>query len=199
MKLCIDGFAGYGGFSSAFKKDSEWEVVTLELDKEFRPTIVCDIRYLPLKKGLSPDVLVQSPPCNHFSLACLQFPRMGVKLALELVGAAFEAVAYLKPKKWLIENPRGRLRGIIGKPPQTIRYSDYDADIKMMKTTDFWGNIMLPMVKGERRIKGTGLKNHLDRLHNGFPHGNKYEKAERAKIPMGVSQAVKQAVEVSIG
>ena len=185
-KLCIDLCSGKEGFSQAFKTD--YEVVTVEIDKSFKPTICADVRYLPFKKDLKPDVLLASPPCNHFSLACLQFPRVGIKLALEIVGACFEAVAFLKPKKWLIENPRGRLRHIIGKPPQTIRYSDYDPDIKMMKTTDFWSNIMLPMVKHERRIQHTTGLAHLERLRL-FP-ANKKLSAERAKVPMGVSMAV---------
>jgi hypothetical protein len=206
MKLCIDLCAGLGGFSQAFKNDSEWEVVTVELNKKQKPTICADVRYLPFKKTLEPNVMLASPPCNHFSLACLQFPRVGVKQALEIVGACFEAVAWLKPKHWLIENPRGRLRAIIGKPPQTIRYSDYDTGMKMMKTTDFWGNIFLPMPKHERRIKQSGLKDSIARLHANFPAPHKAGvpdngrqlQAERAKITMGVSLAVKQGVEVLV-
>jgi hypothetical protein len=106
-------------------------------------------------------------------------------------------------KPWLIENPRGRLRAIIGKPPQTIRYSDYDTGMKMMKTTDFWGNIFLPMPKHERRIKQSGLKDSIERLHANFPAPHKAGvpdngrqlQAERAKIPLGVSLAVKAGLE----
>jgi hypothetical protein len=207
-KLCIDLCAGLGGFSQAFKDDSEWEVVTVELNKKQKPTICADVRYLPLKKALAPVALLASPPCNHFSLACLQFPRIGVKQALEVVGACFEAVAWLKPKRWLIENPRGRLRAIIGKPQQTIRYSDYDIGMKMMKTTDFWGNIFLPMPKHERKIRlSMGGQTNIERLHQYFPapHPSQYHiegdltgpelQAERAKIPYGVSQAVKIGAE----
>lgn len=219
-KLVIDLCAGLGGFSQAFKNDSEYEVVTVELNKKQRPTICADVRYLPFKKGIEPVLLLASPPCNHFSLACLQFPRVGVKQALEIVGACFEAVAYLKPKRWLIENPRGRLRAIIGKPPQTIRYSDYDTGMKMMKTTDFWGNLLLPMVKHERRIRQSkGITDSIERLHHNFPHPAKFAalhsnfpaphmkglpdngrqlQAERAKIPMGVSMAIKEGLEIHI-
>jgi hypothetical protein len=208
MKLCVDLCSGLGGFSQAFQEDSEWQVVTVELEKKFKPTVCADVRYLPLKKNLEPEVLLASPPCNHFSLACLQFPRIGVKLALEIVGACFEAVAWLKPKLWLIENPRGRLRKFIGKPKQTIRYSDYDRNIKMMKTTDLWGTLFLPMVNHERHIRlSSGLKG-IERLHKNFPapHPSKYHEgkkitgrdlqAERAKIPKGVSEAVKEGAEL---
>lgn len=204
MKVCIDICSGLGGFSQAFQNDSEWEVIRIDVEKKFKPTILADVRYLPLKKDLEPDVLLQSPPCNHFSLACLQFPRIGVKLAMEIVGACFEAVAWLKPKKWLIENPRGRLRKFIGKPKQTIRYSDYDKKIKMMKTTDLWGNLLLPMAKHERRIKLTSGMKGIDHLHHNFPaphmkglkDNGRMLQAERAKIPLGVSLAVREGYEL---
>ena len=83
-KLVIDLCAGLGGFSQAFLDDPAYEVVTVELNKKQKPTICADVRYLPLKKGLEPVALLASPPCNHFSLACLQFPRVGVKQALEI-------------------------------------------------------------------------------------------------------------------
>lgn len=191
----IDLCSGLEGFSQAFKQDSNYEVITIELDKKFKPTICADVRYLPLRKNLQPKVLLASPPCNHFSFACLQFPREGVMTALQIVGACFEAVAYLKPKKWLIENPRGRLRHIIGKPKQTVRYSDYDKDIKWMKTTDFWGNLLLPMAKAERKMQHTKGLTHLERLRM-FP-ANKKLSAERAKIPMGISLAIYEGVNIA--
>jgi hypothetical protein len=194
-KLCIDLCAGLGGFSQAFKDDKEWEVVTVELSKKFKPTIYADVRHLPFKQNLKPKVLLASPPCTFFSLACPQFPRIGIKQALEVVGACLEAVAFLKPEKYLIENPRARLRHIIGKPPQTIRYSDFDTEYPTQKPTDLWGNIFLPMVKHERKVMNTQGMTYLDRLHlygKRFP--NK-KSPERAKIPYGVSQAVKIGAE----
>ena len=193
VELIFDLCSGLEGFSQAFIDDPKYEVITIELDKKFKPTICADIRYLPLKANLKPKAILASPPCNHFSFACLQFPRVGVKLALEIVGACFEAVAYLKPDKWIIENPRGRLRHILGKPKQTIRYSDYDKEIKWMKTTDFWGNIMFPMSKGQRIMQHTTGLTHLERLRL-FP-ANKKLSAERAKVPMGVSLAIKESIE----
>lgn len=193
-KLVIDLCAGLGGFSSAFTTEDYW-VVTVEIEKRFKPTILADVRYLPFRENLQPDVLLASPPCNSFSVACPQFPRKGIMKSLEIVGACLEAVVFLKPKKWLVENPRGRLRQFLGKPKQTIRYSDYDKEIKLMKTTDFWGNIFLPMVKGERRIyHNSGFKesNDIRRLKFNFPLDPKLS-AERAKIPIGVSQAIMEA------
>jgi site-specific DNA-cytosine methylase len=198
MKTCVDLCSGLGGFSQAFV-EAGWKVVRVDVDDRFNPTVVADITAIDWVKFKneyldcsSPDVLLASPPCNHFSFACLQFPRIGVKKALEIVGSCFEAVAYLKPTKWLIENPVGRLRHIIGKPEQTIRYSDYDFQTKWMKRTDFWGNISLPLAKGERRIQRTSGLSHLQRLRL-FPADEKLS-AERAKIPLEISEAVLEAV-----
>lgn len=195
MKLCIDLCAGLGGFSQAFKPP-EWEVIKIDIERKFKPTIIADVCHLPLKKNLEPDVLLASPPCQRFSLACLQWPKKGIGKALEMVGACLEAVVYLKPKRWLLENPRGRLRWFIGKPKQTIRYSNYDLETKTEKLTDFWGNIPFPMVKHERRIKRKKIREHLKRLHRWedyYPH----DQAKRAFIPKGVSNAVLEGVTLS--
>jgi Site-specific DNA methylase len=195
MKLCVDLCSGLGGFSQAFKEDG-WEVVTIDVLRKFKPSIIADIRYLPLRNNLQPDVLLASPPCNHFSLFCISpsFPRKGIKTALEIVGACLEAVAQLKPKKWLIENPRARLRQFIGKPKQTIRYSDYDFNYPRQKPTDFWGNIPFPMAKGVRKIKRTHKLN--DRERHQFNKKLYPSSAEFAKIPFCVSQAVLESVKL---
>jgi len=197
MRVCVDLCSGLGGFSQAFVNHG-WQVITVDIEPKFNPTVVADVTKIDWNEfkqthlnGESPDVLLASPPCNHFTLACLQFPRKGVKEALMIVGSCLEAVAILKPKKWLVENPRGRLRRFLGVPPQTVRYSDYDSFYPRMKTTDFWGTIMLPMVKHERRIPQAKIPDRLKRLHENFPRVNDpFVRAERAKIPLGVSEAV---------
>jgi hypothetical protein len=193
-KLCVDLCSGEGGTSEAFVK-AGWFVVRIDIMRKFKPTIIADVCHLPLKENLEPDVLLASPPCQHFSLACCQFPRKGIQEALHIVGACFEAVTFLKPKKWLIENPRARLRHLIGKPKQTIRYSDYDMDYPTQKPTDIWGNIFLPMVKGERKVIRIHGLNYLQRLHL-FAYMYPKKDSKRAKIPIGVSEAVLEGVEL---
>lgn len=189
-KLCIDLCAGLGGFSQAFKQDPNWEVVTVELNKKQKPTICADVCNLPLKQNIKPEALLMSPPCTKFTLIHHSFPSKGTQKAFEIVGACLEAVWFLQPKYWLMENPRGRLRWFIGIPKQTIRYSDYEAKLNTSKPTDLWGNIPLPMVKAIRRpYIGSNLK--------GWGHtslGGR-DSAERSKIPLGVSQAVKEGAE----
>lgn len=194
MKLCIDLCSGLEGFSQAFKDDPDWQVVTIELSKKFKPTICADVRALPLKADLEPEVLLASPPCERFSLMSNFFPKPGIREALEIVGACLEAVPYLKPKFWAMENPQGRLRWFIKKPRTTIRYSDYDCTYKVQKPTDFWGNIPFPMVKHIRRPRTERKGKHLLNFYTAY----RADSAHNAKIPLGVSESVKKGVENSL-
>lgn len=197
-KLCIDLCCGLGGFSSAFELDSSWEVVKIDFNKKFKPTICADVCHLPLKENLSPDCMLMSPSCERFSLMGAGWPKKGIAAALTLVGNCLEAVAYLKPKKWLLENPKGRLRWFIGVPRQSIRYSDYDLTYQSQKPTDLWGNIDLPFCKFVRRPRTKRQAHPEVRQTFNFISAYRCSSAERAQIPLGVSQAVKAAVEVAI-
>ena len=191
-KLCIDLCSGLGGFSSAFTLDPEYEVIKIELEKKFKPTIQADVRYLPLKADLRPDVLLASPPCQRFTLMSNFFPKPGIRAALEIVGACLEAVPYLKPKMWAMENPQARLRWFIGIPRQTIRYSDYDMTYKAQKPTDIWGNIALPFVGAQRRPRTKRKAKHTLNFYEAY----RANPAENSRIPLGVSQAIKQGVDL---
>jgi site-specific DNA-cytosine methylase len=187
LKLCVDLGSGQKGFSQAFTKD--YEVITIDIKKELKPTIQADINFLPLIKKLGPDVLLMSPACDNFTLMSNQWPKNGIKEALTLVGSCLEAVNYLQPKKWLMENPKGRLRWFIGKPTNSIYYSDYDFNYKAQKPTDFWGNIRLPMPKAIRRPRTKLNGKHTKNFYQSFGSNP----SNNAKIPLGVSQAILEA------
>ncbi len=183
-KLCIDLCAGLGGFSSAFKFDSSWDVVTVELNKKHKPTICADVRHLPIRENIQPDCLLMGPPYERNSIACPRWPQKGIGISLEVVGACLEAVVYLKPKAWLMENPKGRLRWFIQVVPKsTVKYCNYDPYYKAIKSTDLWGNVSLPMVTKERKFS-------VDWNYN-MPRNP----SQRAEMPLGFSQAVKVGVE----
>lgn len=197
MKLCIDLCSGKGGFSSAFKNDVTWDVVTVELKKSFKPTICADVRHLPLKSNLQPDCLLMGPPCERNSIACSQWPKRGIGLAMEIVGACLEAVVSLKPKAWLLENPKGRMRWFIPvSPKSTVNYCDYDQYYRTVKATDLWGNVNLPMVKKQRPLK----VGHVEKgwFRRGFKFDLPRDAASRAEMPKGFSEAVKKGVEAKL-
>lgn len=187
--MIIDLCCGLKGFSQAFPQD---EVVTIDIERKFKPSIIADVRYLPLKENLQPELLLMSPPCERNSIACPQWPKKGIRQSLDIVGACLETVIFLKPKYWLLENPKGRLRWFIGKPKQTINYSDFDMNYRAIKPTDLWGNLPLPMVKFQRPLK----VGHVEK--GWFRRGWNWDipREDRSAIPLGVSLAVAEAVQL---
>lgn len=104
-----------------------------------KPTIIADIRHLPLRPGLKPSLVHASPPCRYFSYGSIRkhgYNEKGIAESLKLVSACFAAFAYLQPKMWTLENPRGLLRRIVPANAKTV-YTAYDLT---HKETDFWSN-----------------------------------------------------------
>lgn len=183
MKLCIDLCCGLGGFSQAFADDHDWEVVRIDISPRMAANIIADVKHLPLKENLRPDVLLMSPPCEGFSTANSKWPQHGIKQAMEIVGACLEAVAILKPRYWMLENPKGRLRWFMATRPRTVlNLGDYG--YRTIKPTDLWGNVDVGLVPGHRQNNG-GLR---------FKEGPR-RPSERAMMPYNFSKAVKEAME----
>lgn len=111
------------------------DTITIDIDPQVKPDIVADVRHLPLRPDLRPDKLLMTPPCGYFTYA-MPFPRPGVGEAFEILGACFEAINYLKPKQWILENPKNRLQRIIGNPRFSIRWKASDTKA----THNFWGS-----------------------------------------------------------
>ena len=142
----------YSGTSSFGKvcKNKGHDVFTIDFNPKFKPDIVVDmlhfdIKMLP-KEWRHPDVLWCSPPCETFSLSgnsmFMGFPT-GSKtyIGLALAYKCIELIQKLKPKYWIIENPRAGLRNAwFMKPlPRTsVSYCQYG--LNNMKPTDIWNN-----------------------------------------------------------
>jgi len=198
-KLAIDLCAGRGGFSRAFV-EAGWEVITVDNDWKFKPTIVADVTKLTAKeietktklgffKEYERIVIVASPPCERFSLANSVWPQSGIRKALEQVGACLELILAIKPNYWCLENPKARLRWFLRKPAHSVRLSDYGYKYTLMggkvrknfKKTDLWDNIPFPLLEAEkivRPVKGEP-----------FP-----DKSRIAEMPYGLSKAILEAV-----
>ena len=185
QKICVDLCSGLGGFSQAFADDPDWFVIRIDITKKSGVNIIADVKNLPLKENLCPDVLLMSPPCERFSLANSCWPQIGIRNAMEIVGACLEAVVYLKPHYWLLENPKGRLRWLIKtKPVATFNLGDYG--YRTIKPTDLWGNLSLPLVNSHRK-GNSGLH---------FREGPR-SSSQRAILPLKFTQTIKEAVENS--
>lgn len=119
MSLAVELFSGTAGATAAFKKHG-WRVVTVDLDGRHRPSIVADVRWLPLALGPDVDRPVEllwcSPPCTEFSDAN---PHRPLRPSLDLHRASLAAVRALRPKFWIVENVRGAIP-FFGIPAQKI-------------------------------------------------------------------------------
>ena len=114
------------------------EAIRIDIDPKTKPTIVADVRYLPLRPGLKPDLLHGSPPCKYLSYArYLQASDnyQGIAESLELVAAFFKAIEYLEPKWWTLENPVGTLHKLFSHTRIIYKAHDY-----VKKKTDFYSN-----------------------------------------------------------
>lgn len=101
----LDLFSGLGGASAAMK-DRRWNVVSVEIEERFKPTIVADVAHLPLLP-FAVDLLWASPPCTEYSRESMPWCRTGTTPSHALYQAAQVAIQEIGPRYWVIENVRG--------------------------------------------------------------------------------------------
>ena len=204
MKV-LDLFSGLGGWSQAFK-DRGHEVVTIDNNPKFNPTYCEDIMNVSaesLKNKLNLlipfDVILASPPCEHFSVMAISkhwskdgLPNEETKKSIELVKHTQQLIHNLNPEFYFIENPMGMMRRVIGKPTATITQCQYGNPY--MKMTDLWGKF--PKSFTPKKC------NYGDPCHPRTPRGSNTSgiqklktREERALIPYGLSLAVCVACE----
>lgn len=194
---CVDLFSGLGGFSQAFV-DRGHEVIRYEYDERFKDiphTTIKDIWYLTATDIRQSDIVLASPPCNHFSISsCYRHWPKGVptKETLEQIDLIRHTIDLCNDscsKYWILENPRGMLRKVIGKPNMTTYWGAWGAPF--LKPTDLWGKF--PPIAWKHKDCATWEKT---------PRGSKKgiqgilrDLAKRALIPYEFSLAVCLAAE----
>lgn len=133
-------------------------VFTTDLDPSFHVTVAADVRKITPKIirhfiGRDIDVLTMSPPCTTFSIASCghhwhppeangdRKPKTKEAAdALKILDHCLELVAQIKPRFWIMENPRGLMRKmpqVQGLKRVTVWYCQY-GDTRA-KPTDLWG------------------------------------------------------------
>jgi site-specific DNA-cytosine methylase len=127
----------------------------VELDQRFNPSLCINIMDLTpemiLEKFGHPDIIWASPPCTTFSVAALYRywedgePKNDKSIeGMMFVFKTLQLIRVLKPKFFIIENPRGMLRKqslMRSYPRATVSYCQYGD--KIMKPTDLWHNLGL--------------------------------------------------------
>ena len=131
--MIIDLCCGKGRFESQNE-----EIISIDIDRKVKPTIIADVRYLPLKANLKPRLCHASPPCKYLSIARVRFGyhEEGIAETLRLVATCFDAFKYLAAQTWTLENPKGLLRKFLPTDIEVV----YVAHDLMHKATNFWSN-----------------------------------------------------------
>lgn len=226
MKV-LDLFSGLGGFSEGFARRGH-QVVRVDNDKRFADvphTTICDAREFVKKKlDFVPDVVVMSPPCQCFSIAqgrkIHERWRGGMPIsncdevldAVHLAVWAYKYGARSGARFWVLENPRGMMRCILGLPPITTYWGAWGAPY--CKPTDLWGRLppvewptrpvagvhYPPSPRGSKNTLQTGgIKFFKKPRNNGLDFYNgKNRAALRALIPYKFSEALCIACEGAI-
>jgi site-specific DNA-cytosine methylase len=149
--------------AKAFEK-AGWEVYTVDWEKDFEPTLCCDVNTLTVEKIIKlcngvPDFVHMSPDCTSYSVAAIFHHRKQNKDTGELEAITDYAkfcdktnayiidliVNKLNPQFYTIENPRAAMRKmnfVKDLPRYTTTYCQW-GDTRM-KPTDIWTNIPNP-------------------------------------------------------
>jgi len=146
----LELFCGTKSFSKVAEEKGD-ECFTIDIEKRFNPTLCIDIMDFKVEmlNGFKPDMIWASPPCQCFSVASIgsnwignyQPKRKETKEAIKIIKKTIQIIKELKPKYWIIENPRGVLRKMDFMkelPKTTVCYCKY-GDTRM-KPTDLWNN-----------------------------------------------------------
>lgn len=192
MKVMLDLFSGLGGASEAFFRTGHWDVMRIEnnpLLKDIPATYIEDVMHFPPDDWLDRmdvDIVWASPPCREFSDAygapgpSSRRDGLDFEPDMTLLLRTMEIIRYLKPEYWIIENVRGAqpyFLPFLGKVRQIIG------------PFYLWGNFpYLQMPKAFKHLKS----------ENDVHSANPFRSNIKAKIPIEISEACRQAVESHI-
>jgi hypothetical protein len=186
MKVMLDLFSGLGGASESFCGSIDWDVIRIEnnpLLKDIHATYIEDVMdYDPADVGRV-DLIWASPPCREFSDAygapgpSSRRDGLDFQPDMTLLLRTMEIIRAHKPQHWIIENVRGAqpyFMPFLGKARQIIG------------PFYLWGNFpYLQMPKGFKHLKS----------ENDVHSANPFRSNIKAKIPIEISEALRNAVE----
>lgn len=141
-KIILDLCGGTGCWSEPYRK-AGYDVRVITLPEYYVLT------YEP------PDSVygvLAAPPCTCFSnISVSYWPRYdsdgSTEYALSIVRRCFEIAEFTKPKFFALENPRGRLKSLLGVDP-IYSFYQYEFDGLFTKQTFLWGDFNTMIIKG---------------------------------------------------
>jgi len=155
LEICC----GTKSIGKVFERNG-WNVISLDIDQKWCPTICSDILSWDYKSAYPPfyfDYIWASPPCQTFSTGRnIMINKKGwsreriyndmVNIGLPPVQRTLEIIRYFKPKCFTIENPQsGKLKNFLDLPYSDCSYCQYGLPYR--KNTRLWNNIKLKLEK----------------------------------------------------
>lgn len=159
MKI-LELFSGTESFSKVARERGH-DCLTIDNNEKLKPDLLRDILTVDADEIINnwgyPNFIWASPPCTHFSIATHrhwenQEPKPQTIESIKLLHHTLGLIMNLHPKFWILENPRGRMRWIMGNPPNTVFYGAYGHSVA--KPTDLWG--FYPKINFKPLTKKTG-------------------------------------------
>ncbi len=159
VKRILEIFCGTKSIGKVFERNG-WEVISLDIDPKWEPTICSNILEWDYKAAYPPkyfDYIHSSCPCQCFSSARnIMINRHGytreslyndmVNIGLPPLKKTLEIIKYFRPICYTIENPAsGRMKNFLDLPYTDCSYCQYGFPYR--KNTRFWNNIQLKLEK----------------------------------------------------
>ena len=197
----VEFYSGFGVVSDAFKARGH-NVYRVEVNPRFdadhRDILTFDPSMLPW----TPDGLWFSPPCTSFSMMSVgthwtmdgQPKTPTAEMGKRLVLRCRELVEQIRPRWFVIENPRARLRSLpflAGLERRTVSYCQYGE--QRMKPTDLWGGF--PKALDLKPLCKNGAPCHIAAPRGSRTGTQGMDRAESAKVPLALALALVEAAE----
>ena len=139
----IDLFSGLGGFSQAFVDRGHY-VERYDFNEDFQEvphTTIKDVFDMtPIDLEIA-DIVLASIDCTHFSHANPFPDKDGLRLSKELTKHTLNIIHETNPQFWVIENPPGRIKKVLGPPVYKTAWGYWGTPY--LKPTWLWGKLPL--------------------------------------------------------
>jgi len=192
----IDLFSGLGGFSQAFVDRGHY-VERYDFNEEFKDiphTIIKNVFDMtPIDLEIA-DIVLASIDCTYFTFANDNPDREKLELAKKLAKHTLNIIHEANPRFWIIENPPGRIKKVLGPPVYKIAWGYWGTPY--LKPTWLWGK--LPFMDWPTRYTEPQPKDTWN-LETFKTHKFSYlcprDSKQRSLIPYEFSLALCQATE----
>ena len=145
----IDLFSGLGGFSQAFV-DRGHDVTRYDFNPDFEEvpfTIIKDVFELTANDLKDADIILASIDCTYFTHTNSNPDKDGLKVSKELTKHTLKIIHEANPLFWIIENPPGRIKNVLGPPMFKTAWGYWGTPY--YKPTWLWGK--LPFIEWKTR------------------------------------------------